>query len=579
MRSFATTLAIASLLAASSAAVKVDSLVSRRLAKRGLDAEGLYNVTILHTNDVHAHLDVWRAGRGTDCSPGSECIAGYARIKDKITELRKETPDAIVLDDGDEFQGTLFFAYYGGEKISYAVNEVGYDAMTLGNHEFDKGLGELSAFINNLTFPVVCANLKTNDTGMNALKNWKPYTIIERHNVGIVGLLTPDTKGTSSGAGPGTDISDPAEALTAAVAELQAKGVNRIIALTHIGYDKDIELAQKTRGIDLIVGGHSHTLIGDMEGAAGKYPTIAKNLDGEEVFIVTAYRWGEYLGKISLAFDESGKAVKYEGFPIRLDNTTAQDTKLKAEVADWRKPFDELAKKVVGKSDSDLDQATCQQVECTLGDVITDAMYEYRVAAGGQVDGAIINAGGIRATISKGDVTQGDVLNAFPFLNAVTDVKWSGQELWNIFEGIASGTSNVSNHEVTSFVQVSSTIQMTWNPDQPVGSRLIDLKIGGSTVDFAKEYTIAAVDFLATGGDYFWQPRTDFIALETLDVILVDYFEKHQPVNAEVQTRIVRTTETKQNGGSGSGAASASAAVSTNLAVLSAMFFAAFSML
>ncbi|KZV99639.1 Metallo-dependent phosphatase [Exidia glandulosa HHB12029] len=565
----AVALATASLLAAPCAA-KVDRLVSSRLSKRGLDSEGLYNVTILHTNDVHAHLDEWRAGRGTDCTEGSECIAGYARIKDKINEIRKEVPDAIVLDDGDEFQGTLFFAYYGGEKISYAVNEVGYDALTLGNHEFDKGLDELTHFLGNLTFPVVCANLKTNHTGMNALKNWKPYTIIERHNVGIVGLLTPDTKGTSSGAGPGTDISDPAEALTAAVAELEAKGVNRIIALTHIGYDKDIELAQKTRGIDLIVGGHSHTLIGDMEGAAGKYPTIAKNLDGEEVFIVTAYRWGEYLGKISLAFDESGKAVKYEGEPIRLSNTTAQDSKLDGEVAEWRKPFDELAKKVVGKSDVVLDQSTCQKQECTLGDVITDAMYEYRVAAGGKVDGAIINAGGIRATISQGDVTQGDVLNAFPFLNAVTDLTFTGAELWDVFEGIASASSNVSKHEVTSFVQVSSTLQMTWNPSNPVGSRLIDFKVGGQTLDKSKTYTITAVDFLATGGDYFWAPRTDFIALDTLDQILVAYFDKHNPVQAKVASRIVQTTATSPTtgGSDGTGAASVRAALSTAGAVL-----------
>lgn len=377
-------------------------------------------------------------------------------------------------------------------------------------------------------------------------------------------------------AGPGTDISDPAEALTAAVQELEAKGVNRIIALTHIGYDKDIELAQKTRGIDLIVGGHSHTLIGDMEGAAGKYPTIAKNLDGEEVFIVTAYRWGEYLGQISLAFDKDGKAVKYEGAPIRLSNTTTQDTKLDGEVAEWRKPFDELAKKVVGKSTDDLDQATCQKQECTLGDVITDAMYDYRVAAGGAVDGAIINAGGIRATISKGEVTQGDVLNAFPFLNAVTDLQWTGAQLWDIFEGIASATSNVSKHEVTSFVQVSHTIQLTWNPSNPVGSRLIDFKIGGNAVDLNKTYTIATVDFLATGGDYFWAPRTDFIALDTLDEILVGYFAKHDPVTAKVESRIVQTTETtrQSSGSGGTGAATGGAVLSSGLAALGALLAA-----
>lgn len=138
------------------------------------------------------------------------------------------------------------------------------------------------------------------------------------------------------------------------------------------------------------MGGHSHTLIGDMEGAAGKYPTIAKNLDGEEVFIVTAYRWGEYLGRMNLLFDQQGKVVKYEGEPIRLTNTTAQDPKLDGEVAEWRVPFDTMAKKgacwhipeqtdvradmgvfaVVGETADPLEQSTCQHSECTLGNVV-----------------------------------------------------------------------------------------------------------------------------------------------------------------------------------------------------------------
>lgn len=570
------TLAIAATLAAVPAALgKVDSLVSKRLTKRGLDADGFYNITILHTNDVHAHLDEWRAGRGTDCSEGNECIAGYARIKTKVDEIRKNEPDVVVLDDGDEFQGTLFFSYYGGEKISYAVNEVGYDAMTLGNHEFDKGLDELTAFIGNLTFPVVCANLKTNHTGMNELKNLIPYTIIKKHNLGIIGILTPDTKGTSSGAGPGTDILEPAEVVTAAVKELEDAGVNRIIALTHIGYDKDIELAKKTRGIDMIVGGHSHTLIGDMEGAAGKYPTIAKNLDGEEVFIVTAYRWGEYLGRMNLLFDQQGKVVKYEGEPIRLTNTTAQDPKLDGEVAEWRVPFDTMAKKVVGETADPLEQSTCQHSECTLGNVITDAMYDYRIAAGGEVDGALINAGGIRASIASGDVTQGDVLTSFPFLNAVTDLKFTGAELWDVFEGIVSDYSNATKHEVTSFVQVSRTIKFSWNPANPVGTRLISFTIGDKPLDREKTYTIVAVDFLATGGDYFWPPRTDYIALGTLDEILVNYFEKNKPVHVKVEGRIVNTTETKPTeggSGGGTGAGSLRAVLPAGLAALAGAF-------
>ena len=171
-------------------------------------------------------------------------------------------------------------------------------------------------------------------------------------------------------AGPGTDFSDPIEAVQKAINELQGLGVNRTIALTHIGYDKDIELASKTRGLDLIIGGHSHTLIGDFPEAKGKYPTIQKDLDGQEVFIVTAYRWGEYLGRINLAWDSTGKVAKYEGIPIRLDNTTTQDPQLKQEVEESRKLFDGLSKQGVGESSVELVQSTCQVEECTLGDVV-----------------------------------------------------------------------------------------------------------------------------------------------------------------------------------------------------------------
>jgi 5'-nucleotidase len=124
--------------------------------------------------------------------------------------------------------------------------------------------------------------------------------------------------------------------------------------MTHIGYDKDIELAKKTRGVHLIVGGHSHTLLGSMEGAEGPYPTIEKNLDGEEVFVVTSFRWGEYLGYIDVAFDPAGKIVAYTGGPIHLTNQTEQDAGLQKQIKEWRGPFEAFAAQVVGKSDVTL---------------------------------------------------------------------------------------------------------------------------------------------------------------------------------------------------------------------------------
>ena len=164
---------------------------------------------------------------------------------------------------------------------------MGFDAFVPGNHEWDRGDDYLATFLNNLTFPVVCANVQTDNEALN--KTMVPYHIFKEYKLAVIGVTTQTTSSISK-PGPGTTFSDPIEAVQATADYLRKKeGVKRIIAMTHIGYDIDKEMAQKTRGIHLIVGGHSHTLLGNMTNAAGPYPTIEKNLDGEEVFVVTSY--------------------------------------------------------------------------------------------------------------------------------------------------------------------------------------------------------------------------------------------------------------------------------------------------
>lgn len=218
----------------------------------------------------------------------------------------------------------------------------------------------------------------------------------------------------------------------------------------------------------------------------------------------TRYRWGEYLGYIDVAFDPEGKIVSYHGAPIHLDNSTAQDPKLQAEVKSWRVPFEKFAAEVVGDTKVVLDQSTCQKMECTLGDFMADAMLDYRIGGNPNVAGVIINAGGVRATIDDGSITRGEVLTAFPFGNAVVELDFTGKELWTIFEGIVSGVSLFNKEEVTSFVQISKGIKFTYNPKNNEGTRLITLDVGGAPVDLTKTYTIVTLDFLAGGGDNFW---------------------------------------------------------------------------
>ena len=475
-----------------------DVLYSQRgLQKRFIDSEGNYNISFYHINDVHAHLDEFSSS-GTDCTrPERGCYGGYARVKEVIDKTRSSHNDSLYLNVGDEFQGTLFYSFYGGEKIAETLNQLGFDGMTLGNHEFDGGDDALGAFLENLTFPIISANIKSDNAILN--KTIEPFHIYEEYDLAVIGVTTQTTPSISS-PGEGTIFTDVVEAVQSTVDYIYAStNITRIAAITHIGYEEDQRLAEATTGLYLIMGGHSHTPLGDFEGAEGPYPTIRNNKDGEEVFIVTAYRWGEYLGYIDVTYDPAGKILAYHGGPIHLTNTTKQDEDLQAQIEEWRGPFEEFAAEVLGESIVELDQSSCQKRECLLGDFMADAMLTYRLNQSDTADFALINAGGIRATIDAGPVTRGEVLTSFPFGNAIVEIVLSGQKVWDVLEGIVSGISVANGEEVTSFFQVSRGIVVEYNPEAGNGSKLGSVTIGDGPLDTSVNYNIVTLDFLAGG--------------------------------------------------------------------------------
>ncbi|CAN9397087.1 unnamed protein product [Alternaria alternata] len=471
-----------------------DSLYSKRMVKRGIDADGNYNISQLF---------------GTDCTrPERGCYGGYARVKTVIEEQRPNYEDSLWLNAGDEFQGTLFYSFYGGEKIAETLNQLEFDAMTLGNHEFDGGDAQLGEFLDE-----------------NVNKTVKPYTIFEEHGLALIGVTAEET-GSLSNADVTTVFSNTVEAVQGAIDEIKATtNITRIAALTHIGYDKDQELAKATTGLQLIIGGHSHTLLGDMEDAEGKYPTIVENQDGDEVFIVTAYRWGEYVGYIDVTYDPQGKILAYNGAPIHLTNATEQDEGPQEQVEEWRIPFEEFAAEVLGTSEVELDQTTCQEQECLLGDFMADAMLAYRKNNTDDVDFALINAGGIRATIDQGDITRGEV--------AI-----DGKTLWESLEGIVTGVNVGNGREVTSFFQISTGIKVEYNPENDNNTKLISVTIGDEPLNNDTTYQMVTLDFIAGGGDNFFEPSTDFITLDTQDEVLTSYILSQTPVNIELDGRI-----------------------------------------
>ncbi|KAK2016077.1 5'-nucleotidase domain-containing protein [Colletotrichum eremochloae] len=559
MRQTLPTLALALAGTASAVPAKEDGdhLYSSRLTKRGIDAAGNFNVSFFHVNDVHAHLDEYSSS-GTDCTrPERGCYGGYARIKHTVDELRPQYNDSLWLNAGDEFQGTLFYSFYKGEKIAETINQLGFDAMTLGNHEFDGGDDQLGDFLLNLTFPIVCANIVSDNEKLN--KTIKPYHIFDKQQLAVIGVTTQTTPGISS-PGEGTKFLDVVTTVQSTIDHIKSTtNITRIAALTHIGYEEDQKLAEQTTGLYLIMGGHSHTLLGDMEDAEGPYPTIKKNKDGDDVFIVTAYRWGEYVGYIDVTYDAEGKVLAYHGGPIHLTNTTEQDPELQAQIEAWRGPFEAFAAEVVGVSNVELDQTLCQRQECLLGNVMTDAMYEYRLnnSDSSPPDFALINAGGIRATIDQGNITRGEVLTSFPFGNSIVEIAYKGADIRKVLEGAVSRVNQFNNLPITSGFQVSRNIVVEYNPAGNNGSKLVSVEVAGEALDDDKEYRVVTLDFLAGGGDNIFVATTDFVSLDTQDEVLVQYVQAKSPIDAKIEGRIVQSNGTA---GSPSGTATGSAA-------------------
>jgi 5'-nucleotidase len=182
----------------------------------------------------------------------------------------------------------LFYSFYGGEKIAETINQLRFDGMTLENHEFDGGDDKLGAFLENLAFPIISANINSDHPVLN--KTIKPFHTYEEFSLAVIAVATETTPSISS-PGKGTIFSDATTAVQNTIDLIKSTtNITRIAVITYIGYDEDQKLAEATTGLQLIMGGHSHTPFGNITGAQGSYPTMKRNKDGEEVFIVTAYR-------------------------------------------------------------------------------------------------------------------------------------------------------------------------------------------------------------------------------------------------------------------------------------------------
>lgn len=462
---------------------------------------------ILHTNDVHSRIEQINSFDSTcdeETAQAGECFGGIARIATKINELRDQiTADGgnvIVLDAGDQYQGSLFYTTYKGEEVVEFMNAIGYDAMAVGNHEFDDGNEGLNVLAEGVDFPVLSSNLDLSQS--NLLKGKVERTTVLEvgdQKIGIVSALAMDTPETAS---PGPDVIflDDVESLKAGVEELTAQGVDKIIALTHVGYLRDQHFAAEVPGLDAIVGGHSHTLLGDMEGAEGPYPTMVAGPDGTELPVVQAYAYSKYLGHLTLTFDDEGNVTSVEGQPILLDASVEPDPDLAARVVEMAAPIEELREKVVAETAApiDGDRANCRARECEMGTLVADAMLE-RVKGQG-ITIAIANGGGLRASIDAGPVTMGEVYTVLPFQNTLATFQLKGAD---VVEALENGASQYEEG-AGRFAQVAG-LKYTVDPAAEPGSRISDVLVekDGEWVPIEPEETYGVVsnNYMRAGGD------------------------------------------------------------------------------
>jgi 5'-nucleotidase / UDP-sugar diphosphatase len=458
-----------------------------------------YTLTVLHTNDFHARFEPiskYDSGCSEEDNQAGECFGGSARLMTAVAEAKARTNNYILVDGGDQFQGTLFYTYYKGALAAEMMNKMGYDAMTVGNHEFDDGPEVLRGFVDTVDFPVLMSNADYSGEPLlhDALQK---SVVIERggEKLGLIGLTPVDTDELSS---PGANVifTDPVGAVQSEVDKLTEQGVNKIILLSHSGYIVDQRVAAETTGVDVIVGGHDNTYLSNTaENAKGPYPTMVNN-----TAIVQAYAYGKFLGELNVTFDDDGNIVEAMGEPLVMDGQVMEDEATKARISEAAMPLDEIRNEVVAETTDPIDgeRDSCRAMECQMGNLVADAMLE-RVADQG-ISIAIANGGGLRASIDAGEVTKGEVLTVLPFQNTLSTFFVSGQAVIDALE------NGVSQHEEGAgrFPQVAG-LKFAFDVSAEPGSRISDVMVADGMdwkpIDPAAEYGVVSNNFVRNGGD------------------------------------------------------------------------------
>lgn len=439
-------------------------------------AENPSRLVILHTNDTHSQIDPYKDNRG-----------GVARRKVLVDSVRAAEPATLLIDAGDAVQGTLFFSLFKGEVEDKLMNLLGYDIQILGNHEFDNSIEELAQRWSGLGSDRISTNYDLRATPLDTIL--KPYVIksFGDKKVGFIGInLNPEGM-IAANHSEGVIYLDPVEAANSTAWHLKHnERVDYVVVVSHIGYSNrelanDLDLARQSKGIDVIIGGHSHTEIDPSRPDAPLHRV--PNAVGDTVLLAQNAGRGVTLGEVVIDFNTGGVSSRLIQVDSRLDSLT--DGSVESMLKPYRVAIDSICGIELAKTPRELEQRSAE-----LTNLISDIVAEEGASISGRkIDLAIMNKGGIRRGIPKGSVTRGTVMEMLPFDNRIVVMEISGKDLMDAFDIMASQEGQ----------GISRSAQAVYDADR---GKCTSIMINGEPIDSSRTYTLATVDYLAGGGDY-----------------------------------------------------------------------------
>lgn len=476
------------------------------------------HIVILHTNDVHGG------------------IAGYAKLAAAKESYTASGAYTLLVDAGDYIQGDPTVSASQGKTAIELMNSTGYDAATVGNHEFDYGYANLKTISAQANFPILAANVQYN--GATAFDNHTIFTAANGKKIGVFGLETPETATKAHPAKiQGVTFVGGQDMMKLAQTEvdtLKAAGCDYVICLGHLGIDaestgnRSIDVLNAVTGIDVFIDGHSHSTLDQIKAATNGTGKV-----GNAYLTSTGTKLAN-VGVVDIAPDGT---ITTSNVP--LDTLTAENADTAAVIQRIQQQIDADYGAVFAQSEVQLngEKAQVRTGETNLGDLITDAMLWQAGTLGEKVDAAVNNGGGIRASLSVGDLTKKDINTVLPFGNTLYLVKLTGAQL---LEALEASTCSLPE-SIGAFPQVSG-IEYTVNtgakfsstenyPGSTYGkpnavNRVTIQSVGGAAFDLAETYTIVTNDFLGAGGDTYYTFKSSPVGYDTgvpLDEVLMDY--------------------------------------------------------